>query len=145
MSAELTPAAKVDAVLAVVKDPEVRREIARLRAVEGWALDQQRFAVGGAAVVKRDLRIGPGSGWWPYREVLAPGSTGVLTDIYLSETKGAWYGLFRPDVQWSVGTWPREDTRRVVARPKTFFLPLDALRRRKRKDVLLPLPDGVIL
>lgn len=85
----------------------LRHEVENLEAIRDWAQRQAFGDVKPGDVVKiaEGFRIarGPESGWWHYRECLAPGSGAEVTEIKFSTVHGRWYALIRPLRQWSVG------------------------------------------
>jgi hypothetical protein len=120
---------------------EIINELDRLRAIEAWAYEQHHVKDGDKVVLTQDIATSKdrSPGWWAYRDVLVKGRTGTVRSIYLSP-KGVWCGLFEPDECFVHITF---DDSLMETRARAFMFPLSVMRRRKKKDKKLGMPEGV--
>ena len=89
---------------------DLRYELKKLRALRTWALEQagvdytegDEVRIRSGYTVARLNKNGPPNGWWHYRECLAGGAPGIVTQIDFSPHAMAWYADFRPAREWSV-------------------------------------------
>lgn len=85
------------------------REIANLLAVKEWALSSLRldYGVGDRVeIVTADAAAKAAqreSGWYPYREALRVGQTGVVREIKFNRFTNRWRVVVAMDRAWSVG------------------------------------------
>lgn len=85
---------------------DLTHQFQTMAAIRQWCLRQIGFNVGDKVRIT-DMNIDPTSGWWSYRECLAPGAVGEVRSIgfnrFSFDGKGAWHADVRLDREWSVG------------------------------------------
>lgn len=92
-------------VLEKLNTQDLKRELTKLRAIKDWALLQAcGFGVGDKVEILDSLEIDSSSGWWTYREALAPGAVGTANEIDFNAHYGYWYGSVVLDREWSCGS-----------------------------------------
>lgn len=130
----------LDALVEITKKMHViEDELRKLREIEEWALGTLPFKAGDKVVIDRTVDVASSSGWYSYREVLVKGRTGRVNRIFLSG--GQWYCSFAPDDVWSISNYPPGEIRRYDAKGSVFCMRVSSLRKRKKKDKRLPVPD----
>lgn len=79
---------------------DAKHELAKLTAIKAWAIAQLGidYEVGDRVVITEEIPTD--NGWRPYRESLAIGQTGVVTDIDFS--RHSWYACVALESAWSV-------------------------------------------
>lgn len=89
----------------------IRAEIRNLLDIRAWAVKKAcNFREGDKVRITGDLQIVRNSGWWAYRECLAPGAVGVVRHIKFSTT-GDWYAEVLLDREWAVSNVGDEEVR----------------------------------
>lgn len=92
---------------------DVAWQIEKAEAIKAWCLRTIGFKVGDRVQIVEDVVPHDyNSGWRCYREALAIGQTGIVTDIDFNphsfNREGAWYAMVRLDHEWSVGSQKHE-------------------------------------
>jgi hypothetical protein len=92
--------------LAAINTQQLRADLDNLEAIRDWAMDQLGvdYKPGDRVTIISDepSNVSRDSGWWHYREALAPGQTGIAEDITFNAHTKRW-GLFvAMDRTWSV-------------------------------------------
>lgn len=105
-------AAVIDDVLdtlAGINTQDLRWQIKQFRAIRDWAVKQAcDFDAGDRVEIQPSLHIASDSGWWHYREALAPGATATVTAIDFNSHYGYWAADIILDREWSVSTFQGE-------------------------------------
>lgn len=103
-------------------------ELRYLASVHDWALLQQKVAAGDRARIRKSLVIPSDSGWWSWRECLAPGAVGSIGAVAYNQVHHYWYAEFVLDKEWSIGP---NGTRyeRASGRNSIFMLNVRHLKR----------------
>lgn len=118
-------------------------EIEKLYAILDWALAQQPVRAGDRVEIIKDLKIkerfadGKACGWFPYRECLAVGKTGVVHKVEFFPSSGRWNADVTMDTEWTVHVKYNGETRRYPCegdKRGVFCIPVDALKTLPRKD-----------
>lgn len=80
-------------------------ELRKAAAIRKWCLRALDYTVGDPVEIQRDLCRDPTSGWWPYRECLKAGATGVVHGIdfnmYSHGGEGGWQAEVKLDREWA--------------------------------------------
>jgi hypothetical protein len=87
---------------------DLKYELAKLRAIQAWALDSLGcdFTAGDTVEILSSFGpLEPSSGWWPYREALAPGATATVVKIDFNSHWKYWYADVRLEREWSVSDY----------------------------------------
>lgn len=79
-------------------------ELKKLRAIRAWAMRRLGvdYVVGDRVAIAKVVVSGSSSGWWPYREALAPGALAVVQDIDYNTLLDEWDVAIQLDREWSV-------------------------------------------
>lgn len=97
----------VCAALNAIDQGALRWQMKKLRAVREWALRRINidYREGDRVVICHDIPTD--NGWYAYREALAEGATGVVTEIdfnpFSDDGLGAWHATVVLDRAWQVG------------------------------------------
>lgn len=123
---------------------DIRRELENLRGIKAWALEQLPFREGDEVVIVRvKIENKVNNGWWPHREHLVPGATGIAESIEFSTISKVWVVMYKSDVEWTVSDY--DEKRKIYIRNPNdkhlFMFHPEFLRKRQSDDRPLIVPD----
>lgn len=96
---------RIEQLAEIINDQDFRYSLRKLYAYRKRVLDSVGFGVGDRVVITETWRgVGKDSGWWPYRECMQPGQTGVVGRIEIYPDNCSLHADMRWDDEWSLST-----------------------------------------